>query len=36
MPAYSGKFQYPDQRGAALSQGPCQFRFDAGTGRSRI
>src|ERR1039458_8143077 len=31
MPAYSGKFQYLDERGTALSQGPCQFRFDAET-----
>jgi len=31
MPAYSGKFQYLDEHGAALSQGPCQFRFDAET-----
>ena len=32
MPAYSGKFQYLDEHGAVLSQGPCQFRFDAETG----
>ena len=32
MPAYSGKFQYLDERGAALSQGACQFRFDAEIG----
>jgi hypothetical protein len=31
MPAYPGKFQYLDERGTALSQGPCQFRFDAET-----
>lgn len=31
MPAYSGKFQYLDASGAASSQGPCQFRFDAET-----
>jgi hypothetical protein len=31
MPAYSGKFQYLDASGAATSQGPCQFRFDAET-----
>jgi len=32
MPAYSGKFQYLDERGATLSQGACQLRFDAETG----
>jgi hypothetical protein len=32
MPAYSGKFQYLDERGATLSQGACQFRCDAETG----
>jgi hypothetical protein len=31
MPAYSGKFQYLDAAGSALSQGPCQFRFDKET-----
>jgi hypothetical protein len=31
MPAYSGKFQYLDECGATLSQGACQFRFDAET-----
>ncbi len=29
MPAYSGKFQYLDDTGAVLSQGPCQFRFES-------
>jgi hypothetical protein len=32
MPGYAGKFQYTDQGGAVLNQGPCQFRFDAETG----
>ena len=31
MPAYSGKFQYLDESGVALSQGPCQLSFDAET-----
>jgi len=31
MPAYSGKFQYLDERGSPLTQGACQFRFDAET-----
>ncbi|MGA2195184.1 MAG: hypothetical protein ABSH40_07930 [Bryobacteraceae bacterium] len=31
MPAYSGKFQYLDESGAALQQGPCQLSFDAET-----
>jgi hypothetical protein len=31
MPTYSGKFQYLDEHGGALSQGPCQFRFDGET-----
>jgi hypothetical protein len=28
MPSYSGKFQYLDESGAALGQGPCQVTFD--------
>ncbi len=32
MPTYAGKFRYLDEHGAALNQGPCQFRFDAETG----
>ncbi len=31
MPAYSGKFEYRDESGAAVSSGPCQFQFDAET-----
>ena len=31
MPAYTGKFQYLDESGAAVSAGACQFRFDAET-----
>lgn len=31
MAAYSGKFQYLDASGSALSQGACQFRFDGET-----
>ena len=31
MPAFSGKFQYLDERGGALAQGPCQLTFDAET-----
>src|SRR5205809_176231 len=31
MPAYSGKFQYTDECGADLNQGPCQVSFDAET-----
>ena len=31
MPAYSGNFQYLDENGAVLSQGPCQFRLDTET-----
>jgi hypothetical protein len=31
MPAHSGKFQYLDDQGNVVSQGPCQFRFDAET-----
>jgi hypothetical protein len=31
MPAYSGKFQYLDASGEALSSGPCQFHFDSET-----
>jgi len=31
MSVWSGKFQYSDAGGAALSQGPCQFQFDAET-----
>jgi hypothetical protein len=31
MPAYSGKFQYTDERGASLNQGPCQVSFDGET-----
>src|SRR5581483_5838263 len=29
MPAYSGKFQYLDESGGTVSQGPCQVNFDA-------
>ena len=29
MPAYSGKFQYLDESGGTLSEGPCQVDFDA-------
>lgn len=32
MPTYSGKFQYLDEHGAVVSEGPCQFRFDGETG----
>src|SRR5436190_770647 len=28
MPSYSGKFQYLDESGATLGQGPCQLTFD--------
>ena len=31
MPVWSGKFQYLDAAGAALSQGPCQFQHDQET-----
>ena len=31
MSVWSGKFQYLDPAGAALSQGPCQFEFEAET-----
>ena len=31
MPAYSGKYQYLDQAGATLHQGPCQLKFEEGT-----
>jgi hypothetical protein len=31
MPAFSGKYEYRDEKGAALSQGPAQFSFDAET-----
>jgi hypothetical protein len=31
MPNYSGKFQYLDEAGATLSQGPCQLSFDPET-----
>jgi hypothetical protein len=31
MPSYSGKFQYMDETGGALSQGPCQVSFDEET-----
>jgi hypothetical protein len=31
MPAYSGKFQYLDEAGATVSQGPCQLSFDPET-----
>jgi hypothetical protein len=31
MPAYSGKFQYTDEHGADLNQGPCQVSFDRET-----
>ncbi len=31
MPAYSGKFQYLDEAGATLGQGPCQLSFDPET-----
>src|SRR5881394_3832143 len=31
MPEYSGKYQYLDETGAALHQGPCQLKFEAGT-----
>jgi len=31
MPAYSGKFHYLDDQENTVSQGPCQFRFDAET-----
>ena len=31
MLAYSGKFQYTDEHGGALSQGPCNLSFDAET-----
>lgn len=31
MPAYSGKFQYLDESGAALNEGSCQVSFDAET-----
>jgi hypothetical protein len=29
MPAYSGKFQYLDESGGTVIQGPCQVEFDA-------
>lgn len=29
MPAYSGKYQYLDENGGTLQQGPCQLTFDA-------
>ena len=31
MPAYSGKYQYLDEAGATLQQGPCQLKFEEGT-----
>jgi hypothetical protein len=31
MPAYSGKFQYTDEHGGVLSQGPCNLSFEAET-----
>jgi hypothetical protein len=31
MPAYSGKFEYLDESGAAMSAGPCRFQLDAET-----
>ncbi len=31
MPAYSGKYQYLDEAGATLHQGPCQLKFEEGT-----
>src|SRR5574340_624187 len=31
MPAYSGKFQYLDERGAPAMQGPCKLNFDQET-----
>jgi hypothetical protein len=31
MPAYSGKFQYLDEAGASLQQGPCELSFDEET-----
>lgn len=31
MPAYAGKFQYLDESGSELQQGPCQLSFDEET-----
>ncbi|MEO8370603.1 MAG: hypothetical protein ABI806_15575 [Candidatus Solibacter sp.] len=31
MPAYSGRYQYLDEAGATLHQGPCQLKFEDGT-----
>ena len=31
MPSYSGKYQYLDEKGGALGQGPCQLAFDEET-----
>ena len=31
MPSYSGKYQYLDEKGGALGQGPCQLAFDQET-----
>lgn len=31
MPAFSGKYDYRDEKGAALAQGPAQFSFDSET-----
>jgi hypothetical protein len=31
MPSYSGKFLYTDETGGAVSQGPCELRFDQET-----
>src|SRR3954447_25326486 len=30
MPVYSGKFQYQDEAGTVLAQGPCQAAFENG------
>ena len=31
MPAYSGKFEYLNESGGVVQQGPCQLNLDAGT-----
>ena len=33
MPNYSGKFQYLDETGGTINQGPCQLSFDSDTCR---